>query len=134
MPAPLPMSECTSSTFLILRKDLASISGRIVHHFQKLNEPAQYADVMKLQNELDGFVNALPPAFKMRNPDKSQDHGMSRVLGRLMIGHFWLPVHRFMLLTEVLVTTIILHVRPYFVQADCSDLGYSVNCLATGML
>lgn len=24
--------------------------------------------------------------------------------------HFWLPVHRFMLLTEVLVTTIILHV------------------------
>jgi hypothetical protein len=93
------MTECTSSTFLILRKDLASISGRIVHHFQKLNEPAQYADVMKLQNELDGFVNALPPAFKMRNPDKSQDHG-----------HFWLPVHRFMLLTEVLVTTIILHV------------------------
>jgi len=69
------MSECTSSTFLILRKDLASISGRIVHHFQKLNEPAQYADVMKLQNELDGFVNGLPPAFKMRNPDKSQDAG-----------------------------------------------------------
>jgi hypothetical protein len=37
---------------------------------------------MKLQNELDGFVNALPPAFKMRNPDKSQDHGMSPCLGR----------------------------------------------------
>lgn len=69
------MSECTSSTFLILRKDLASISGRIVHHFQKLNEPAQYADVMKLQSELDGFVNSLPPAFKMRKPDKSQDGG-----------------------------------------------------------
>lgn len=112
MPAPLPMSECTSSTFLILRKDLASISGRIVHHFQKLNEPAQYADVMRLQNELDGFVNALPPAFKMRNPDKSQDHGMFPSQISLMIGHFWLPVHRFMLLTEVLVTTIILHVRP----------------------
>lgn len=25
-------------------------------------------------------------------------------------GLFWLPVHRFMLLTEILVTTIILHV------------------------
>jgi hypothetical protein len=78
------MTECTSSTFLILRKDLASISGRIVHHFQKLNEPAQYADVMKLQNELDGFVNALPPAFKMRNPDKSQDAGMSRRAGSVV--------------------------------------------------
>jgi hypothetical protein len=104
------MSECTSSTFLILRKDLASISGRIVHHFQKLNEPAQYADVMKLQSELDGFVNALPPAFKMRHPDKSQDQGELIKSIELIIGHFWLPVHRFMLLTEVLVTTIILHV------------------------
>lgn len=107
------MTECTSSTFLILRKDLASISGRIVHHFQKLNEPAQYADVMKLQNELDGFVNALPPAFKMRNPDKSRDHGKSTTGCELTIAHFWLPVHRFMLLTEVLVTTIILHVSLY---------------------
>jgi hypothetical protein len=51
-----------------------------------------------------------------------------------MEGHFWLPVHRFMLLTEVLVTTIILHVRPYLEQADDSAHGYFVNCLATGML
>jgi hypothetical protein len=56
------------------------------------------------------------------------------VRGALMIGHFWLPVHRFMLLTEVLVTTIILHVRPYNGYADDSDLGYFVNCLAIGML
>lgn len=119
MPAPLPMSECTSSTFLILRKDLASISGRIVHHFQKLNEPAQYADVMKLQSELDGYVNSLPPAFKMRNADKNQDSGtnllsLSILPNELKVcsAHFWLPVHRFMLLTEVLVTTIILHVGP----------------------
>jgi hypothetical protein len=56
------------------------------------------------------------------------------VWGALTIGHFWLPVHRFMLLTEVLVTTIILHVRPYYEFADDSDLGYSVNCLVTGML
>ena len=39
-----------------------------------------------------------------------------------------------MLLTEVLVTTIILHVGLHCEKADDSDLGYFVNCPATGML
>jgi len=128
------MTECTSSTFLILRKDLASISGRIVHHFQKLNEPAQYADVMKLQNELDGFVNALPPAFKMRNPDKSQDHGES-TSGVLADD------------SALLATCTSVHAphrgsrhdhhltrESLLVQADDSARGFYVNCLATDML
>lgn len=105
MPATQPLSEPTSSTFLILRKELASIIGRIVHHFQKLNEPAQYGDVVKLQSELDGYVSGLPPHFRMRNPDKSLDSGKYRQgvrkRSRLIAVHFWLPVHRFMLLTEV---------------------------------
>jgi hypothetical protein len=75
MPETRPLTEPTSSTFLILRKTLAGIIGRIVHHFQKLNEPAQYSDVVKLQNELDSYVSGLPLHFRMRNPDKSLDAG-----------------------------------------------------------
>ena len=52
---------------------LAKIVGRIVHHFQKLDEPAQYSDVEKLQRELDVFVESLPPHFRMYQADKSRD-------------------------------------------------------------
>jgi hypothetical protein len=52
---------------------LAKIVGRIVHHFQKLDEPAQYSDVENLQRELEVFVEQLPPHFKMYQPDKSRD-------------------------------------------------------------
>ncbi|BEJ11219.1 hypothetical protein CspHIS471_0106410 [Cutaneotrichosporon sp. HIS471] len=110
-PAPQarPLSEPTTATFLILRRNLSSIIGRIVHHFQKLNEPAQYADVQRLQDELDQFTNQLPPHFRMRDADK-----------RLDKQYYWLPVHRFMLLTEVLVTTIILH-RPWLLRRLSSN-------------
>ncbi|KLT39360.1 hypothetical protein CC85DRAFT_265546 [Cutaneotrichosporon oleaginosum] len=110
-PAPQarPLSEPTTATFLILRRNLSGIIGRIVHHFQKLNEPAQYADVQRLQDELEHFTNTLPPHFRMREPDKSLDKQ-----------YYWLPVHRFMLLTEVLVTTIILH-RPWLLRRLSSN-------------
>ncbi|KAK8861265.1 hypothetical protein IAR55_002084 [Kwoniella newhampshirensis] len=114
MPPIKPYHEPTPALYLILRKRLAGIIGRIVHHFQKLNEPAQYSDVEKLQHELDTFVEQLPPHFRMHDPDK----GLDQV-------HFWLPVHRFMLLTEVLVTTIILH-RPWLLRKLSSN-RYAVS-------
>ncbi|EIW69211.1 hypothetical protein TREMEDRAFT_31258 [Tremella mesenterica DSM 1558] len=108
-PESKPLSQPTTATFLILRKGLAKIIGRIVHHFQKLNEPAQYADVEGLQHELDGFVQALPEHFRMHDPDRSLDKD-----------NWWLPVHRFLLLTEVLVTTIVLH-RPWLLRKLSSN-------------
>lgn len=73
IPQPKPLKEPTTGTFLILRRQLSAIIGRIVHHFQKLNEPAQYADVQRLQEELDGFTQNLPPHFRMKDADKSLD-------------------------------------------------------------
>jgi hypothetical protein len=72
-PISRPLSQPTSATFLILRKHLAKIVGKVVHHFQKLDEPAQYSDVEKLQQDLDRFVEELPPHFRMYDPDKSLD-------------------------------------------------------------
>lgn len=80
---------------MILRRQLSAIIGRIVHHFQKLNEPAQYADVQRLQEELDQFTQSLPPHFRMKDADKSLDkreYGWQRdsagggVAGPLMCG------------------------------------------------
>ena len=45
-------------------------------------------------------------------------NGIVLILG---LAHFWLPVHRFMLLTEVLVTTIILHVSQRYPRLDAPD-------------
>lgn len=73
LPQPRPLSEPTTATFLILRRQLSAIIGRIVHHFQKLNEPAQYGDVQRLQEELDQFTQNLPPHFRMKDADKSLD-------------------------------------------------------------
>lgn len=126
-PISRPLSQPTSATFLILRKNLAKIVGRVVHHFQKLDEPAQYSDVEKLQQDLDRFVEELPPHFRMYDPDKSLDsseckrarQSVVRTSYRLTLSAlFWLPVHRFTLLTEVLVTTIILHVSDAIVALD----------------
>ncbi|OCF43421.1 hypothetical protein I317_02721 [Kwoniella heveanensis CBS 569] len=109
LPPPRPYTEPTPALFLILRKKLAGIMGKIVHHFQKLNEPAQYSDVENLQHEIEAFVDQLPPHFRMHDPDKTLDSI-----------HLWLPVHRLMLLTEVLVTTIILH-RPWLLRKLSSN-------------
>ncbi|WVF67048.1 hypothetical protein IAT40_001791 [Kwoniella sp. CBS 6097] len=117
LPPPRPYTEPTPALFLILRKKLAGIMGKIVHHFQKLNEPAQYSDVENLQHEIEAFVDQLPPHFRMHDPDKTLDSI-----------HFWLPIHRLMLLTEVLVTTIILH-RPWLLRKLSSN-RYSASRIA----
>ncbi len=56
-----PLSEPTSATYLILRKRFSTITGKITHHFQKLNEPATYADVQQLDDEILNYVDELPP-------------------------------------------------------------------------
>ncbi len=73
IPQPRPLSQPTTATFLILRKSLAEIVGRIVHHFQKLNEPAQYSDVERLHKELYEFVEGLPPHYRLHQSDKALD-------------------------------------------------------------
>lgn len=78
LPPTKPYSEPTTALFLIFRRKLAGIIGKIVHHFQKLDQPAQYHDVDKLQHDLDAFVEQLPPHFRMRDADKTLDQGELR--------------------------------------------------------
>ena len=95
-------------TFVILRHQLASMIGRMVHHFQKVNSPSHYSDVHALDDELLKFVSTLPPHFALE-PDTSLDEKMQ-----------FLPVHRFLLTTEILFVRISLH-RPYLLRKLSSD-------------
>lgn len=74
-PQPRPLDEPTTATYIILRKSLSAIVGRIAHHFQKLDEPAQYSDVEQLQWELSDFMLTLPRHYRVHEPDKSLDTG-----------------------------------------------------------
>ncbi|KAG6890570.1 hypothetical protein C0992_000578 [Termitomyces sp. T32_za158] len=95
-------------TFVILRHQLAKIIGRIVHHFQQVRERSSYAEVVVLDDELLKLVTRLPPHFAL-NPDKSLDEKSK-----------YIPVHRFLLITEILFVRISLH-RPYILRRLSSD-------------
>ena len=103
-----PLSKPTRMTFVILRHELARIIGRIVHHFQQLQEKSSYSEVVGLDDELLRFVARLPPHFALQ-PDKSLDD-ISK----------YIPIHRFLLITEVLFVRISLH-RPYLLRRLRSD-------------
>ncbi|KAF8843130.1 hypothetical protein BDN67DRAFT_946219 [Paxillus ammoniavirescens] len=105
---PPPLTSPTIMTFVILRHQLASIIGRMVHHFQKVRAPSHYSDVLTLDDDLLKFVTALPPHFALE-PDVSLDESMK-----------FLPVHRFLLTTEILFVRISLH-RPYLLRKLSSD-------------
>ena len=100
----------------------------MVHHFQKLDEAASYRDVELLQVELDQFTDGLPPHFRMYEPDKSLDESGSLdpdcndpsgwIADRVAL--FWLPVHRFSLISEIIMTNIILHVSYTPLTSSCS--------------
>ncbi|KAI9574462.1 fungal-specific transcription factor domain-containing protein [Boletus coccyginus] len=105
---PPPLTSPTGMTFVILRHQLASIIGRMVHHFQKVNTPSHYSDVHALDDDLLKFVSGLPPHFALE-PDTSLDENMR-----------FLPVHRFLLITEILFVRISLH-RPYLLRKLSSD-------------
>ncbi|KAF8621628.1 hypothetical protein AX15_007646 [Amanita polypyramis BW_CC] len=98
-----PLSSPTRMTFVILRHQLAIIMGRIAHHFQRVRERSHYSEVITLDDELLSFVNSLPPHFAL-NPNKSLD-----------VTDTYIPVHRYLLLTEIMFVRINLH-RPYFLR------------------
>jgi hypothetical protein len=95
-------------TFIILRHSLASIIGRIVHHFQQVRTASHYSDVLALDDDILRFINNLPPHFALE-PDTSLDSSMK-----------FIPVHRFLLLTEIFFIRISLH-RPYLLRRLDSD-------------
>ncbi|KAG6332954.1 hypothetical protein ID866_6128 [Astraeus odoratus] len=106
--SPPPLSTPTQLTFVILRHQLASIIGRMVHHFQKVRTPSHYTDVLALDEELLKFINNLPPYFALE-PDTSLDETKK-----------FIPVHRFLLITETLFVRISLH-RPYLLRRLSCD-------------
>jgi hypothetical protein len=95
-------------TFIILGHSLATIIGRIVHHFQQVRTTNHYSDVLTLDDDLLRFINNLPPHFSLE-PDTSLDGSKK-----------FIPVHRFILLTEILFIRISLH-RPYLLRRLGSD-------------
>lgn len=105
---PMPLNTPTKSTFIVLRHALASIMGRIVHHFQKMHTTRHYAEVLTLDDELLKFIQSLPPFFSL-DPDTSLDQT-----------HFYIPAHRFLLVTEILFVRVTLH-RPYLLRRLGSD-------------
>ena len=105
MDNPPPLTSPTPMTFVLLRHRLAKVMGGIVHHFQQVQKPTHYSEVLKLDDELTGFLDSLPPHFGYR-PDKSLDDKLP-----------FLVTHRFLLLMELMFIKITLH-RPYLLRSD----------------
>ncbi|KAG7096899.1 hypothetical protein E1B28_004305 [Marasmius oreades] len=105
--SPSPLSSPTRMSFCILRHQLAVIIGRIVHHFQKVR-PSHYSEVVMLDDELIKFMGNLPPHYSLE-PDTSLDEK-----------HPFIPVHRYLLITETLFVRTSLH-RPYILRRLSSD-------------
>lgn len=110
-PQPLDISSLsrpTPMTFVILRHQLAEMIGKMVHHFQQVRERSHYSEVISLDDELMAFTKNLPPHFALQ-PNTSLDQSSP-----------YIPVHRFLLITEILFVRISLH-RPYLLRRVHSD-------------
>ncbi|KAJ7276454.1 hypothetical protein B0H12DRAFT_23490 [Mycena haematopus] len=105
---PLPLSTPTRMTYVILRHQLATIIGRMVHHFQQVRTVSHYSEVLAIDDELLHFISTLPPHFSLE-PDKSLDETSS-----------YIPVHRYLLVTEVLFIRNSLHM-PYILRKLKTD-------------
>ncbi|KAI0638176.1 fungal-specific transcription factor domain-containing protein [Trametes polyzona] len=99
----LPLTQPTRTTFLIFRHQLAAIMGRMSDFFQNVVSPRHYADVIALDDELLKYKQNLPPFFSL-DPDTSYDQS-----------HPYIPLQRFLLVTEFLFVRISLH-RPYLLR------------------
>lgn len=97
-------------TFVILRHGLAYLIGKIVHFFQRVRIQNHYSDVLGLDEQLQRFIDTLPPHFGF-HPDTSLDGEE---------GYDYIPIHRYLLTTEILFVRISLH-RPYFLRRLDSD-------------
>lgn len=104
----LPLTTPTQSTYLILRHKLSYYVGLVVHHFQQVRKPSHYSEVIALDDEICKFAASLPAHFAME-PDTSLDST-----------HEYLPVHRFIITTEIFFVRIALH-RPYVLRKLDSD-------------
>ena len=93
------------------------IIGHIVHHFQQVRNHHNYNSVIALDEEIQHFVAHLPPHFAQDDPDTSLDASQP-----------YIPVHRFIIITEVFFVRISLH-RPYLLRRLSSD-RYSLSRLA----
>jgi hypothetical protein len=102
------LSHPTRMTFVILRHALATIIGRMVHHFQQVSNPSFYSEVIAIDDELLMFMKNLPPYFALE-PDLSLDATST-----------YIPVHRFLLITEIMFVRISLH-RPYLLRRLNTD-------------
>ena len=90
------------------------IVGHIVHHFQQVRNHHNYNNVIALDEELQQFVAHLPPHFAQDDPDTGLDTSQP-----------YIPVHRFIIITEVFFVRISLH-RPYLLRRLSSD-RYSLS-------
>ena len=90
------------------------IIGHVVHHFQQVRNHHNYSNVIVLDEELQQFVAHLPPHFAQDDPDTSLD-----------VSQPYIPVHRFIIITEVYFVRISLH-RPYLLRRLSSD-RYSLS-------
>lgn len=90
------------------------IIGHIVHHFQQVRNHHNYNSVIALDEEIQHFVAHLPPHFAQDDPDTSLDTSQP-----------YIPVHRFIIITEVFFVRISLH-RPYLLRRLSSD-RYSLS-------
>lgn len=107
--APL-LSIPTRMTFVILRHGLAYLIGKMVHYFQRVRIQNHYSEVLALDDDLQKFIDSLPPHFSF-NPDTSLDREEE---------YSYIPIHRYLLTTEILFVRISLH-RPYILRRLDSD-------------
>ena len=110
---PPPLSTPTRMTFVILRHGLAYLIGKMVHYFQRVRIQNHYHEVLALDDDLQKFIDALPPHFSF-SPDTSLDNTEE---------YSYIPVHRYLLTTEILFVRISLH-RPYILRRLDSDRYY----------
>lgn len=97
--------------FIAIRHELAKVTGRVVEHFQDLSKPRNYADVLRIDQDLQKFYSALTPAYLCQalrgdEADRSFDSICP-----------WLPIHRYLLNLEYHYVRITLH-RPYLLRSD----------------
>lgn len=103
----------TLMTFSKHRHRLAVIMSRIVTAYQALDRPAHYADIVSIDRELLDFRESLPSYLQSRitedgrvDKDSSLDEAFS-----------YIPVHRYLLCTEVMFVRCALH-RPYLLRSS----------------
>ncbi|CAK5275627.1 unnamed protein product [Mycena citricolor] len=108
----MPLSNPTKITYVILRHQLGAIIGRMVHHFQQVRSGSLYSEAMAIDDDLLHYMTSLPPHYSL-DPDRSLDEAMP-----------FIPVHRFLLVTEVLFVRNSLHM-PYILRKLNSEGRYA---------